>query len=307
MQQRTYQKGVRVIRGGGSTLRPPNDRPLAMLAAEYGAEEVDLARQAGQIGYLGRVLVQTTLPHSRPRETAWERANGRLTLSLMAPPSVGLPYGVIPRLVLLWLTMEAKRSGQRELELGGTLTEFLDRIELGRRGGERGDIGRLREQVTRLFSTTMLVRWDDDQAGSRGGAGMMVADDWMLFWDPRRPDQRALWKSSVVLSERFFREVTEHAVPLDLAIIRTLRRSPLALDLYSWLTYRLPLVKQLDVVPWEALAGQFGAEYRRLRKFREKFLEALGSVVAEYPDARVEPSRSGLVLKPSKPSVPRLR
>jgi hypothetical protein len=171
--------------------------------------------------------------------------------------------------------MEAKRTGSREVHLGRTLTEFMDALELGRRGGERGDITRLRNQLARLFSTTMFLRWDDRGTGQQGGSGMLVADEWMLFWDPKRPDQGSLWESSVVLSERFFAEISAHAVPLDMAILRALRRSPLALDVYGWLTYRLPLVKQADEIPWEALAGQFGAEYKRIRKFREKFLEAL--------------------------------
>lgn len=308
MHKETYQvkRGLRVVRGGGSTLRPPDDRPLAQLAAEYGEAEVEIARQAGQVGYLGRVLVSATLPHSRPKEATWERTNGRLTLTLMAPPSIGLPYGVIPRLVLVWLTMEAKRTGERDVRLGKTLTEFLGRLELGRRGGERGDIGRLRGQVERLFSTTMLVRWDESEAGRRGGGGLMVADEWVLFWDPRRPEQGTLWESKVRLSEKFFREVVDHAVPIDLAILRALRRSPLMIDLYNWLTYRLPLVEQATTVPWEALAAQFGCEYKLLRQFRAKFLAALPLVLRQYPDARVEPTQAGLVLRPSRPSVPRL-
>lgn len=305
MQQRTYQKGrpaVRVIKGAG--LAPATSEPLAQLAkGEYGDQEVELARQAGQIGYLGRVLVQTTLPHSRPREAAWERLNGRMTLSLVAPPSVGLPYGVIPRLVLIWLTMEATRSSSREICLGHTLSEFLEQLQLARAGGT---IQRLQEQMDRLFATTITVRWQDTESGRAARTGMLVADGSMLFWDPKRPQQSSLWQSSVVLSERFFREVTEHAVPLDLAVVRAIRRSPLALDAYAWLTYKLPQLKKEEVVPWEGLAAQFGGDYGRLRDFKQKFLAALQAVVKVYPDARVDQTARGLALKPSKSSVPRL-
>lgn len=308
MQPRTYQtsRAVRVIKGTG--LKPPTSQTLAQLAkGPYGDAEVEDARQAGQVGYLGRVLVQTTLPHSRPQEATWERSNGRFTLTLMANPRVGLPYGVIPRLVLVWLSTEAQRLGSREIVLGHSLSEFLEQLQLGRTGGKKGDIPRLQNQLDRLFSTAIFARWDNDDVGHHRGAGMVVADDHELFWDPKRPEQGALWQSSVVLSERFFREVTEHGIPLDLAVVRAVRRSPLALDAYAWLTYRLPFLKRAETVPWASLAAQFGGEYKLVRQFRAKFEVALRAVVQHYPDAHVEPTSAGLVLKPSKSSVPRLR
>jgi hypothetical protein len=294
---------VRVVKG--TTLHPPNDLPLAALVAEFGEAELDEARQAGQVGYMGRVLVQTTLPHSRPSEAAYERTSGHFTLSLTAPPSVGLPYGSIPRLVLAWLSTEAVRTKDRELQLGNSLSEFLSRLELGRHGGPRGDITRLRTQMRRLFATTIMLRGEDH--GRSGHSGMMVAEESMLFWDARHPDQGALWGSTVTLSEKFFREVTGHPVPLDLAILKALRRSPLGLDIYAWLTWRMSFVRDRQVVPWQALQQQFGAEYRRARDFRRKFLDTLKSVVALYPDAQLTATATGLELLPSKPSVPRLR
>lgn len=309
MQQRTYQIGrpsVRVIRGGG--LKPPTSRTLAELASgPYGDAEVEDARQAGQVGYLGRVLVQTTLPHSRPRESTWKRTNGRFTLTLVADPDFGLPYGVLPRLVLVWLSTEAQRLRSREIVLGNTLSEFLEQLQLTRTGGKKGDIQRLHDQLDRLFSTTVYARWEDGVAGHRARSRIDIADKEDLFWDPRRPEQGALWQSSVVLSERFYLEVTEHGVPLDLAVVRALRRSPLQLDVYAWLTYRLPLLRRQETIPWEGLVLQFGGEYGRLRDFRQKFLEALRAVLAHYSDAKVEPASTGLLLKPSKSSVPRLR
>ena len=63
----------------------------------------------------------------------------------------------------------------------------------------------------------------------------------MLWWTPRQPDQGTLWESTVVLSERFFSEITENPVLIDLRALRALKRSPMALDVYLWLTYRMSL------------------------------------------------------------------
>ena len=57
---------------------------------------------------MARILVQATLPHSRPKTHEFERVNGRFTLYMNAPPSVGLPYGSYPRLALAWLESDAQ-------------------------------------------------------------------------------------------------------------------------------------------------------------------------------------------------------
>lgn len=75
------------------------------------------ARTAGAIGYMARILVQATLPHRRPSWHEFERANGRYSLHLHAPPSIGLPYGSYPRLVLAWLNTEAVVLNQQYISM----------------------------------------------------------------------------------------------------------------------------------------------------------------------------------------------
>jgi hypothetical protein len=52
--------------------------------------------QALALGFMPRILVLTTLPHSRPKKNRFERTNGRYSLRLEARRSIGLPYGVYP-------------------------------------------------------------------------------------------------------------------------------------------------------------------------------------------------------------------
>ena len=72
----------------------------------------------------------------------------------------------------------------------------------------------------------------------------------------------------------FFEEITRSAVPVDLRAIRHLQRSPLAIDLYVWLTYRMSYLRTPTVVPWEGLQGQFGADYGRPRDFRRSLYKS---------------------------------
>ena len=319
MQQRTYQKKgpagkLKVVREGSGT-------PLAMLAHEFGQEEAQLAAREGQLAYLAGLLVQLTMPHSRPATHEYMRTNHVMTVVMAAnavePKTgqrIGLPYGSIPRLVLAWLCTRAVQTKDRDIRLGRSLSEFMDHLGLGRTGGTKGDITRLKAQVKKLFACTMTatahVQMADPQGRLREGTRiqhMALVDNSWLPWDPVNPEQLSLESSTVRLSEQFYRAIVDHPVPLDSVILARLRRSPMALDVYAWLTWRLPQLREPTTVPWEALQLQFGAEYKRLRAFREKFLGALRTVVGQYPDAKVEPTPAGLLLKPSKPSVPRLR
>ena len=89
--------------------------------------------------------------------------------------------------------------------------------------------------------------------------------------------------------------------------IRVLRQSPLALDIYVWLTYRMSYLSKRTIIPWVALAGQFGSGYsmneQGLRDFRRAFLRELKHVLVIYPKAKVSDGKTGLVLYPSPTHV----
>ena len=40
------------------------------------------------------------------------------------------------------------------------------------------------------------------------------------------------------LGERFFHEIITNPLPINMKILKAMKRSPLGLDLYLWLTYR---------------------------------------------------------------------
>lgn len=219
------------------------------------------------------------------------------------PTSVGLPYGSIPRLLLAWLTTEAVRTKERRLMLGETLSEFLEEIGLERTGGPRGGIARLRTQMRRLFSASVSATHTAQDGWVT--AGVRVAHQAELWWDPKHPAQAAIWESSVTLSQEFYDEIVRRPIPVDLQALRVLKRSPLALDLYAWLTYRYSYLTKPTTIPWEALQLQFGADYAQTRQFKAKLLLALNKVHNVYPQAQVEPQITGLVLLPSRSHVAR--
>lgn len=299
----------------GSKVPPLSDRQLlaapARAALDALLEQREEAREAGVLGYLARVMVQATMPHREQPGNEFTRSNGYLTLTILAPSRVGLPYGTVPRLLLAWLTTEAVRTRSPELVLGPTLASFMRELDMMPTGGRWGTIPRLRTQMRRLFSAAVSCIYTDTNHDS--GQAMNVARRWDLWWDPKQPAQAALWTSTVTLSADFFEEVIRRPVPVDMSALRALRRSPLALDTYAWLTYRMSYLRQPVTVPWEALQLQFGADYERADNFRAAVRDALRKVLTVYPEARVAEAvgaagRSlGLRLEPSPTHIPARR
>ena len=81
------------------------------LMLEALAIETEQAKQAGALGYMARAVTIATLPHKETSGCVFERKNGLFNLSILAPPSVGLPFGSIPRLLLSWVTTKEEQTG----------------------------------------------------------------------------------------------------------------------------------------------------------------------------------------------------
>jgi hypothetical protein len=259
------------------------------------------ASNAGELGFMARAMTLCTLPHSKPKEQEFVRKNGDYTLSMLAPKAVGLPYGTIPRLLLAWISTETVRTKQRTLVLGESLSHFLKELGLSRTGGARGDITRLRDQMHRLFACNISCNYHTKDRDT--GMGFRIAQKYDLWWHPQEPDQAGLWASTLTLSEEFFQEIIAAPVPIDIRALKALKRSPLALDIYIWLTFRTSYLKSGTVITWDQLQNQFGAEYGRVRAFKEAFVDALRKVQLVYPGANIGTVAAGIMLEPGTTSI----
>ena len=303
---------------------------VAALINESLALEYEDAKAANALGYMARALVQATMPHTDPGTPYFERTNGLVTLSIVNRPTVGVPYGSIPRTLLAWLCTEAVRTQNPELMLGKSQAEFMKKIHLASNGR---DIARLKDQAHRLFSS-MISLTGRSGADDLGIENVIIAKRALLFWNVKNPEQRSMWESTLTLTSDFFDEVTGAPVPIDLRVLSALRQSPLAMDIYTWLTYRVFLLQVKSrsevLIPWEALNKQFGTGYgrrltksgqpastpdqerRALNNFRNRFMQRMREVLLYYPDARgaVSGELAGLRVKCCKlhiPTMPKAR
>jgi hypothetical protein len=259
--------------------------------------------------YMPASLVCVTLPHSRINEQEFVRRNGARTLTMLASKDIGLPYGVIPRLLLIWLCSEAAKTKSRHLVLGDSLSSFMRELDMIPTGGRWGSIKRLREQADRLFSTA--IRCTDERTGSTERKWISIADSDTLWWDQKSPKQRTLFENTVTLSEAFFKEVINKRVPFDMNTLKKLKKSPLAIDLYLWLTYRMSYMQRPTTIPWGALQIQFGANYPLTAvgrgAFKHNFLRTLKSVEIAYPAliGNVNDAGKHILIRPVESHIPK--
>lgn len=276
---------------------------VAKVAAEILAEE---SRAIG-ITYSGFAL--TALPHKKlPDGQPWERQGHNIRL-LIEPGrlpsrngfrSYGVPYGVAARLILLYLQTRALQTNNRCVELGRSMHDWLQRLDVSI-GGKTYRL--YREQCQRLSACNIMFVREDVMGTAwvkesliQGGFTFAVTD----------PNQEQLWQDEVVISEQFFDELKKHPVPLLEPALRLISNNSMAIDIYIWLSYRLHSLDKPIKISWAALATQFSGGYDRLRDFRRRFSDALHLALAVYPDAKVEIlDREGIRLHPSRPPIPK--
>lgn len=285
-----------------------NHENLNSLITEALAIEAREAQEAGALGFMARALVQATLPHSKVEGNEFTRNNGLFTLSILAPQKVGLPYGSIPRLILSWVSTEAVRTKSRHLILGRTLASFMEQIDLVPSGGRWGTITRLKDQMKRLFASYVSCTYDDGKNWAVKNINPISNSD--LWWCPKNPKQASLFESTLTLNEDFFNEIITRPVPIDMRVLKALKRSPLALDIYCWLTYRLSYLNKPTFIPWGTLQIQFGSSYaintQGTRNFKKAFLREFRKIDLMYKKINLEVSEAGLKLKPSETHIGKL-
>lgn len=278
-------------------------RPLIDIAAEVLADD---SQRIG-ISYTGFCL--TALPHKQlPDNQAWEKQGHRVTL-LVEPGRLkeggqvklyGVPYGARARMILLYLQTQAVRSRSREVALGRSMRDWMERMGLSV-GGETARA--LREQSARISACSLKFFWEDSAADGFERAAIVRSG---LRFNAENPAQGALWEDRVLLDETFYAALRDHPVPLLEAAIKQLRDRSMSLDIYVWLAWRLHNLSKPTSISWTALHAQFGTGFKAVRQFRPRFTEALRAALAAYPEARTDMDEKALTLHPSRPPVARI-
>ena len=120
-----------------------------------------------------------------------------------------------------------------------------------------------------------------------------------------------LWESKIELGEKFFHEIISHPVPLDMNILKALKRSSLGLDLYLWLNlpHLCSLVRsgspgQCSTAPVRSRTRiKAGDKHRDAILPPTDCLRELKKIKIAWPALNYATAKGVLIIYPSAPSI----
>jgi hypothetical protein len=267
-----------------------------------------------EMGFMTRIMTLCSLPRTDPgNRLQYKRETGPFKLIMIAGGDNKLPFGNLPRLLLAWVCTEVVQTKNRELQLGHSLAGFMRQLGMqSDSGGSRADRTRLRNQIDRLFNAHVQLIYE--APGRKSTISSTVADRTDLWWDYKAPTQDTLWQSSIRLGEALFDEILKHPVPIDMRILKTMRRSSLGLDLYLWLSYKTFVLysqkKKPERLSWHLLYRQFGSDPAKagdkgtVDNFRTDALRELRKLKLCWPGLDYATPKGFLEVRACMPSIP---
>ena len=216
--------------------------------------------------------------------------------SIFTPVEYGIPFGAYARAIFsfVWTTAMKQKNQQdhdpREIYLGRNLSNCMTRItgfdhSRTSSGGSRSSRAIFETQLNSFTRSQMRFYRAGQRRRSETAFALVsqLEQESPTLFDVAAGEPE--WETRIRLSEEAYLDATEHSVPIDLDILRTLWPSPLKIDIYTWLTRRgNALNGSTLVLPWMLLQQQFAHEYalESHRQFRAQFRKAVKAIQQVY-------------------------
>ena len=292
--------------GIGTGLTLPADRVrLLNYAAELEANDWKPRERA----FSARVWAQVSLPYRDPGQVPfWVRKNGDVTLRVrpasvtdrQGNDKVAYPFGILPRHIMMWMSTEATRTKNRELVLGSSMAQFMEKIQIEKGGNSRA---RVRAQMERVFGSQLsvegLARGAEGEGYGQAKRYFQIADATQLWFSENEElEAEGLWSSKIILSDPFYQSIVDSPIPTDPAALRAFGTKAMTFDIYVWVAYRLYSLEHPTRMAWKDLHIQFGSQHKRLRDFRSAFADSLRDIAILMPKLKYEVEAEYLLLYP---------
>ena len=256
------------------------------------------ANEAGSVVYAPPLMAKFSLPARKLSTNEFERHNGSYKYSLVAPSDIGLPYGLYPRTILIFLATEVRITQSRFVDLGLSRAAFKKILGIGVGGGATGPSNRFNEQFRRLFTSSLKVIKETDSTFEV--ESINLANKACAVWQP--PVGIAL-AGMLELENSFYEDLSIRSFPVDQRALKYIGSYCLAYDLYLWLTFRVFNLKKPVLIQWLQLELQFGNKFSTRSAFKHKLKIALRSVNTFWPQLKIHINQRGLLLMPCSPHV----
>jgi len=219
--------------------------------------------------------------------------------------NLGVPFGSYPRIILIHILSQAVKKQTRDIYLGGSFRDMMRRFGYeGASRGQRGQTDLLREQLDRLLACEWMIHWAHEDAATQENAfkvnEVKLSHDYAGMNSPDGSFNRELR-----LSETFYEHLRDHAVRFDMNAVHALRRKPTAIDLYSYLSYRLPRIPAGKTVEldYDQLGAHIGNNIADKAKMRQTIKRTLEVVATVYGHAQIDMGAYKVRLQRSAPPI----
>jgi hypothetical protein len=285
---------------------PSPEKPVPALSKRQrqiidlsGAIAEQTREEANELGFMSRLLLMANLPYRDPGLECrnWYRQNGNVAINVLpgykGKEIIGLPYGAYPRLILAYLVTQAVKTQSPVIHLGKSFSQFLQLLDI-KKGGKT--YKQLNKQLERTLSASFSWTYEKDKRFSR--INIQVSHQAQLWWDEKpAKDSLSLWDNYIKLNTDFFQEIVRNAVPLDLRVLSVLKNSPLALDLYMFILWRIYKLKKPAYISWESLQQQLGGQYADVNEFSRKCRTHIKRIKAIHPSLNISFVKGRLCLR----------
>ena len=275
--------------------------------------EVEDALVGRDVGFYHAIMMQCFLPQKAlPNgRREWQVRHGRASMLVESGRVVipdkthefrhcDVPAGTKPRLILPYIMGYAVSRKTREIDMGKSLRRFMNNIGMPVTGRNGKILAREVENVA--AANFYLGTWSEEGGTTRFAR---VAKE-LSFWVERNNEQLSIWRPEMVLSAEFYDAIQHHRVPVDMSHLLQLSKSPRRMDLYCWLSYRLPRISSNNPTPiaLRHLQPIFAPDIVDPYLFKQRLKDDLKAIFNVYDGFNVQLRKDALWLVNSSPPVP---
>lgn len=275
----------------------------AIKAAELATKRTHFNEQLKpeDVGYSSNIFMVFGLPALRLKGNPafWTKENSLYKLTLARQVDHEIPSGCYARMNQIFIDTEVKTKNTNVIEIGRSLHEYAQK--LGYKDGKANK--ELVKQLVNYTTCRLDLAVVDEQLARHTEISALVSEGRDFFFDMKNPQQMTITSGRVVLSEAYAKYIHKHAAPLDLEVVRTFKRNPLALDFYRFLAYRVNNLNKPIEFPDHLLFEQLGTEQAADKITRARLKTTLRQIKGFWPGLKADFEDGQFILGPSDPAI----
>jgi len=232
------------------------------------------------VGFSGSIFMVFGLPTQRvPGNPAYWTKNTKLyQITFTRHHKYEIPYGCYARMNQIFIDTEVVTKKTNVIEVGRCFNDYIKNL-----GYTEGFANRaLGKQLINYVTSNILVepKTPDNRII---GTQTPVGRAWDIYFDYSNPNQLTLSKGQILIDPIYAKYIQDHAVPLDMNLVRAFKRNPLALDFYRFLAYRNNGLNKTVSFPDLLLFEHLGSGVENFRMLRVRLQKILAALKIYWP------------------------